>query len=103
MSQELRKKIHLIYGIVLSVLILTVGILLVLSCIDIYRSGNRPFSPESIAERFNAIRIPVCICVALILGGPVLSVALPLDAPKTRAVRDEEASLTRMKHRGDGT
>lgn len=99
MSPDTRKTVHRIYGAVLSLLILVLGVCFILSCIDIYRSGDRPFSPESIGAHFRAIRIPVLFTVLLVFGGIVLSVALPTEREKPKAVRDGERTLCRMQAR----
>lgn len=99
MSQKAKKIVHLSYGILLSLMILAVGIALILSCIDIYRSGNRPFSRESIAAAFDRIDVLVYITIGLVLGGIVLSVALPLDRLKPKAMRDEYDTLAALREK----
>ena len=49
MSSKTRGRIHLIYGIALSALILAVGVCFALSCISIYQSGASPYTKESIS------------------------------------------------------
>ncbi len=87
MSQEKLRKVHLIYGIVLSSIIVLVGICFIISCIDIYRSGDRPFTRESISTHFANIVIPVVICLVGIIGGMVLSF-FPLEKPKLKGIID---------------
>lgn len=99
MSQEKIKKIHLIYGCVAAVLILALGIALILSCLDIYNSGPRPYSPESIGLRFPRIAILVYSCIALALGGIILDLALPAEQKKPKIVKDELSLLKRLKEK----
>lgn len=97
MTQEKVKKIHLIYGCVAAVLIVALGIALILSCLDIYNSGARPYTPESIGSHFQKISLLAYACIALALGGIVLGLALPADQPKPKAVKDELAFMEKAK------
>lgn len=99
MPQEKVKKIHLIYGCIAAVLIVAVGIALILSCLDIYHSGPRPYNPESIGVRFDQIAVLVYVCIAVILGGIVLNLLLPLEKKRPKAIRDDMAVLNRLKEK----
>ena len=90
------KRIHTIYSIVLSLALVVAGICLILACVGIYRSGDRPFSPEAVATAFAGIAVPIYICLALIVGGFLLDIILPLPAPAKKAVRQTEAILQRL-------
>ena len=102
MPQEKVKKIHLIYGCIAAVLIVALGIGLILSCLDIYNSGARPYSPESIGLRFQRIAILAYACIALVAGGIVLNFALPLAEKRPEAKRDELDTMNRLKAKVDG-
>lgn len=97
MSQEKIKKIHLIYGCVAAVFIVAFGIALILSCLDIYNSGARPYTPESISRHFQNISLLAYTCIALALGGIILGLVLPLDQPKPKAVKDDLAYMEKAK------
>ena len=97
MSEKTKQLIHTVYGIVLGVLILAVGVAFVLSCLDIYHSGDRPFSRDAVGAHFRAISIPVYTTLAAILGGALLSVALPEERRKPKAMRDDAVTLARLK------
>lgn len=90
------KRIHTIYSIVLSLALVVAGICLILACVGIYRSGDRPFSPEAVATAFAGIAVPIYTCLALIAGGFLLDIILPLPAPAKKAVRQTEAILQRL-------
>lgn len=77
MSEELKSRIHLIYAIFVAVLVVILGVCLAVSCVTIYKSGDRPFTYESIGAQFEAIRLPVYACLAAVLGGFALSVFMP--------------------------
>lgn len=79
---------HLIYGIVLSCLLVAVGICFIVACVDIYRSGPNPFNPESISAHFKSICIPVYITIGLI----ILSIPLNLFIPNERITKRPQIS-----------
>lgn len=107
MSEKNREKLHLIYGIVLSALIVALGICLILSCITIYKSGDRPFTPESISTQFKKIAWLSLLCDFAVLGGIVLSLALPLEDKKLRPEPDKKATARKLRTKlascGDGS
>ena len=95
MTNEKLRKVHLIYGIVLSVIIIVTGICFIVSCIDIYKSGMRPFTYESISAHFMAIIVPVVLCIVGIVGGMVVS-CFPLEKPKIKGFIDTGITLKKM-------
>lgn len=100
MSKEKLRKLHLIYGIALSVIIIITGICFIVSCIDIYRSGARPFTYESINSHFMAIVVPVVLCIVGIIGGMVISF-FPLEKPKIKGIIDTGTTLKKMSSKID--
>ena len=97
MPQEKVKKIHLIYGCIAAVIIVALGIALILSCLDIYNSGPRPYSPESIALRFQRIAILAYACIAIAVGGIIMGLAMPAEKKKPKAIRDERMTTEKLK------
>lgn len=95
MSQEKRKKIHLIYGCVTALLVLIVAALLIVNCVSIYRSGDRPFSREAVTTAFHNIAIPGWLCLIAVIGGIVLHFALPLEITKAKGIRSDKDLLNR--------
>ena len=100
MSQEKLRKLHLIYGIVLSCLIVLTGICFIVSCVLIYKSGSRPFTRESISEHFSNIVIPVILCIIGIVGGMVLSF-FSLEKPKLKGIIDTGTILNKLSKKID--
>ncbi len=98
MSQKAVRCIFLIYGILLSILIIGSGFLLILGCVAIYRSGPAPFRPELIALCFQRIALPVYVSLGGIALGAVLSLALPTD---TRRVKPRRRAQDMMKRLSD--
>ena len=74
-----KKRIHTLYGWVLTLGLLVAGALLIHSCVSIYQLGGRPFSPETVAVAFSRISVPVYICLGLILGGWLLQLCIPVE------------------------
>lgn len=101
MSQKTKERIHLIYGCILAVLIVAVGICFALSCLSIYRSGSSPFTRESISAHFARIAIPVCICIIGVIGGAILSLVLPLEGGKVKPRRDGSVVLEKLSAKLD--
>lgn len=91
------KKLHLIYGWVVTALLIAVGIALIASCLSIYHSGDRPYSPTSIAQQFQKISLLVYISLAAVLGGIVLRLALPAEAARPKATPSPWMQLTRQQ------
>lgn len=101
MTIQTKGRIHLVYGILLSVLILTVGVCFALSCVSIYRSGDSPFTRESITAHFDRIALPTYLCIAGVIGGTVLGLVLPVDGGRVKPRRDPEDALNKLTARLD--
>lgn len=99
MAQDKIKKIHRIYGWCLAAVLVIVGILMILSCLDIYNSGPRSYSAEAIALRFQRISIPVYIGIAGIVGGIVLNIFLPLAPQRSKSLITPRESMLRMQQK----
>lgn len=99
MSQKAKKIVHLCYGILLILLIAAVGVASILLCLEIYKSGNRPFSRESIAAAFSRIDVLVYLTLGAVVGGIVLSIVLPLERVRPKATRDEYVTLRRLRQK----
>ena len=101
MTIERAKRIRLISGILTGASAVLAGICLVTACVGIYRSGDRPFSREAVAQAFSPIALPVYLCLALVVLGFVLSLALPRDSAKAKAVRNPAMVLKNLRSRVD--
>lgn len=99
MSNEKRKKLHLLYGCTTAVLLLIVAVGLIVSCVSIYNSGDRPFNRQVITQAFAALAIPGWLSVAAMVGSFVLHLILPLENVKPKAVRDELHMLNRYSQK----
>ena len=101
MSNKTTKHIHLIYSIALSAMLIVAGFCLMVACVGIYRSGDKPFSPEAVAAAFRGIAVPVYLCLALIIGGFVLDGFLPADRKKPSLQKQHKAILDRLYAKTD--
>lgn len=97
MTKEKTNKIHLIYGCILAALLLALGFAAILSCLDIYHSGPRPYSPTSIGSHFRQIAVLVYTAIAGIIGGIALELILPRENKRCKAIIDENALLHRQQ------
>lgn len=106
MSQTMRKRIHLIYGIALSAVTVIAGICLMLACYHIYTNGiqtnaQQIYSRAIVAEAFSRIAIPVYLCLALTIGSFILHMALPLDKKKPTVEKNRQLILSRLEAKTD--
>ena len=86
MTNERVKKIHKIYGILLSLSLAAAAICLMVACVGVYRSGEAPlYSREEVAAAFVPIAVPVYLSLVLTVGGAVLHLLLPAEGERLRA------------------
>lgn len=89
MDHKLAKRIHLIYGCIASVLIIALAIVLMISCWEIYQSGDHPYTRESVGNKLREHIVLIAAAGAVILGGFLLPLLLPTGKSKPKALRDE--------------
>ena len=87
LNDKVKSRVHLIYGIALSVMLTVLGVLFICSCYSIYKSGSSPFTRESIAAAYSRISASVYVAVSLILIGVGLNIAMPEEKEKLRGIR----------------
>jgi hypothetical protein len=107
MSKNNVKRLHLIYGIALSALLCVVGILAIVMCVQIYKSGASPFTRESVAEHFAKIAVFVYALIAFVIGGAIINLVFPLPEARLKGTPNDGATLYRLYERmgtpsGDG-
>ena len=101
MLKDKMKSIKLIYGIIMTALLITVGACLIVSCVGIYRMGGSPFSRESVAEAFSKICIPVYIALAWLFVGVALMVIFPDEIIKPKAQRGLDVVYAKLAEKID--
>ena len=102
MTETTKRRLHIIYGSVTAAVAVTVGILMMISCVKIYYGGE--FTRELVTEHFlRSVAIPAYTLIALILGGFALSIAIPCPTKKEKVKRDSIAALSKLKGKVDIT
>lgn len=92
-SNKIKNKIHLIYGIFLSIVIVIAAICIMVSCIDIYQTDS--YSREAVAEHFSNIAVWIYLCLATVIGGFILNLIFPFEKKK-RTERQTAMLLNRL-------
>lgn len=106
MTQETKKRIHLVYGIALSVVTVFAGICFIAACCNIYYSGvaanvSQIYTREIVAESFSKIAIPVYSCLVLVIGGTILNLALPMEKPRLKSEKNLPLILQKLQEKTD--
>ena len=101
MSDKTKSLIYRVYGIVTSAMLVITGVLLILSCLSVYRIGNRPFTPENISSAFARISIPFYLTLTLVIIGVIFSVIVPQKSARLKALPFKKSTLTRLLARTD--
>ncbi len=85
-----------IFRVIHSISIVVCGICLMCACVSIYRSGDAPYSRESVAAAFSVIAVPVYLCIGLTLVNAIVAFLFPQEPGKPRRSQDLQATLTRL-------
>ena len=101
MSEKTKNNIHLIYHILVSVMLVTAGLCLMVACVDIYRSGDRPFSRGAVAEAFSKIAVPVYFTLALMVAGFILEAFAPRQKKRRPAEKQYPVILEKLQKKLD--
>lgn len=101
MTKDIIKRIHFLYGIVVSAVTVIAGICLMTACYGIYISGDQPYSREAVAAAFAPISLPVYLCLVLVVVGLLMDLLIPLDSEKVRAPRQDAVILNRLQVKTD--
>ena len=101
MSDSIKKRVRLLYGIMLSVMLTVTGVLLMMACVNVYRIGDRPFTPDNISAEFSKIAVVVWITVAMVVIGIILALVMPEEKAKLRATINKKTVLDRLSRRID--
>lgn len=96
--QNKAKPVRLYFGIFLSLLTVTVGILFIVQAVGIYADAGfvqGGYTPETIGTRFLYVCAPFFIWIAAIIAGFVLSIVYPVT-PKKEAFTNTALALKRL-------
>lgn len=69
------------------------------ACVQIYRSGDRPFTPESIGGAWRTVAIFFYLTIVLAVGTGVLFLLYPVPAKKQKGIIFPELRLAKIKTR----
>lgn len=98
------KRIRLIYGIVLSVVLVAAAVCLIVGCLNIYHSGGeQTYTPEKVAEAFAPIAWVVYLAIALTVAGWLLHFILPGDKLRMKLGKNEPLILKKLHEKQDYT
>lgn len=93
MNEKRLKLIHTVCGIVISAALIAAAICLIVSAYTIYKSGDKPYTPESIKTEYAKIAIPLWAADIAVLAGIIINVALPLPKTKEKSAKDPFVTL----------
>ena len=88
-----------IAGIVLAAAAVICALACIIACLHVYRSGDRPFTPERIAEAWRTVAIFFYPTVALTIGTGVLYLLYPAPAQKPKGTVFPSLRLAKIKAR----
>ncbi len=102
MTEKQIKRIHLIYGIITTLLIIALGVWAIASCIMLYNgSESERFLPEKILPYLIAFSIPLAVCIAAIIIGAVLHAVFHVDEEKPKAFVSDKDILKNLYKKVD--
>ncbi len=105
MSWNTKNRIHLIYGILLSVVAVAAGACLIVSAYSIYQAGvatgTQPYTYATISAAFSKIAVWVYLFLALMLGGILLNIVLPLEPKRLAPEKNRLLVLQRLQAKTD--
>ena len=96
MTKENTQRIQRLFSILLSIVIVIAGICLIVACVDIYHSGEQPFSREAVANAFKPIAIPVYLCLILTIIGFIWDFFSPVNPRKNKNEKPYRFILRRI-------
>lgn len=98
-DRELAIKIaHIAYAVLIISLAVAVGVLFIVSCVDIYNSQElSPFTTDAIESHFRAIAVPVIAFPCLVVVGFVLHFVFPLQKKEKRVENDKAYDTLQKK------
>lgn len=99
MSNKTVKILHRAATVALSVTAVLCAVALAVACVQIYQSGERPFSPQSIAGAWSDIAIFVWLFVVCVIGSGLLFWLFPAPEAKQKAKVCPHVRLSKARAR----
>ncbi len=97
MNEKKLRLIHTVCGIVISAALISAAVCLMISAYTIYKSGDSPYTPESISAEYAKIAVPLWVAISAVFAGIVLNIALPAPKSKKKAQNDPFVRLRIMQ------
>ena len=88
MNEKKLRLIHTVCGCLISAALIVAAVCLMISARTIYKSGDSPYTPESIGAAYSKIAAPLWIAIGSVLAGIILNIALPMPKSKAKALKD---------------
>lgn len=101
MTKESTMRMHRIYNILFSIVIIIAGICLIIGVLTIYNSGDQPFSRESVAATFSTISFPIYLTLVMAVISFVWEIISPSDKEKNPKAKDYPAMLESLYNKKD--
>ena len=99
----MKGRIRLVSGIVVSAVLAILGVLFILSCYGIYKSGASPFTREKIGAAFDRIAPFVWVGISLVIANAVIHILLPADEPRLKGLRTPSVMVKTLAAKVDIT
>lgn len=101
MAKESTMRMHRIYNILFSIVIVIAGICLIIGVLTIYNSGDQPFSRESVAATFSTIAFPIYLTLVMAIISFIWEIISPSDKEKNPKAKDYPAMLSNLYEKKD--
>jgi hypothetical protein len=96
MTVKTEQRLRRIRAVVLCLLVPVACVLLAVSCVGIYRSGEAPFTRASIGEALGRIAVPLVLTAVAVAAGGVLEWILPASPARPRRYVDRRAAVCKL-------
>lgn len=97
MDEKKLRLIHTVCGCLISAALIAAAVCLIISAHTIYKSGDSPYTPESISAEYAKIAVPLWIAIGAVIAGIFLNIALPMPKSKAKALKDPFIRLRIMQ------
>ena len=97
MNEKKLRLIHTVCGCLISAALIVAALCLIISAHTVYKSGDSPYTPESIGAEYAKIAVPLWIAIGAVIAGIFLNIALPMPKSKAKALKDPFIRLRIMQ------
>ena len=90
MNEKKNRLIRVISASISSLMTAVVGVLYIISCIGIWRSGSSPFTRESVGDALMKLLIPSIAAIVLMIATAVLCILFPVKEKKKAVIETKD-------------